>query len=92
MLEQALGNSKKLSDDAVYQAARDASGASDETVGFVYLNLQDGLPYLFDFAELSSPGSITPEIKANTKPLGSAFFFGKKDGDRVTVSGFLTIK
>jgi hypothetical protein len=91
-LEQALSSSKKLSDDAVYRSARDAAGASDETVGFVYLNLQDGLPYIFDFAEKSSPGSITPEIKANTKPLASAYFFGKKDGDRVTVSGFLTIK
>jgi hypothetical protein len=91
-LEQALGDSKKLSDDAVYREARDASGASDETVGFVYLNLQDGLPYVLDFAERGSPGSITPEVQANTKPLASAYFFGRKDGDRVSLSGFLTIK
>lgn len=91
-LEQALGDSKKLADDAVYQEARDASGASDDTVGFVYVNLQEGLPYVFDFAEMGSPGSISPEVRANTKPLASAYFFGKKDGDRVTLSGFLTIK
>lgn len=92
VLGEALGDASKLSGDAFYQQAREASGASDETVGFIYLNLQQGLPYVFDFAARSSPGSITPEVRANTKPLASAFFFGRKEGDRVTLSGFLTIK
>jgi hypothetical protein len=91
-LEQALGDSKKLADDAVYQEARDAAGAPDETASFVYVNLESGLPYVFDFAETGEPGSITPEVRANTKPLRSAVFYAKQDGKRTSLSGFLTIK
>jgi hypothetical protein len=91
-IEQALGDSKKLSDDSVYQGARDAASAPDETAGFVYANLKVGLPYVFDFADASEPGSISPDVRANTKPLQSAILYTKQDGDRTTISGFLTIK
>jgi hypothetical protein len=91
-LAQALLDGAKLADDDVFKKAREASGAPDESLGFVYLNLKAGLPYIFDFAEKSEPGSITPDVKANTKPLESAFLFGKKDGDRISLSGFLTIQ
>jgi len=91
-LEQALGDAKKLADDAVYQEARDAAGAPDETASFVYTNLEAGLPYVFDFAETDEPGSITPDVRANTKPLESAVFYAKQDGKRTSLSGFLTIK
>jgi hypothetical protein len=91
-LEQALGDTKKLADDAVYQEARDAAGAPDETASFVYANLEGGLPYAFRFAELDEPGSVTPEVRANTKPLRSAVLFAKQDGKRTSLSGFVTIK
>ena len=91
-LEQALGDASKLSDDAVYQGARDAAGAPDETASFVYANLDAGLPYVFDFAEMSEPGSITPDVRANTKPLRSAVLYAEQDGKRTSLSGFLTIK
>jgi uncharacterized protein DUF3352 len=91
-IEQALGDSKKLADDGVYQDARDAASAPDKTAGFIYANLELGLPYVFDFAEADQPGSITPDARANTKPLRSAILYTKQDGDRTTVSGFLTIK
>jgi hypothetical protein len=91
-LEQALGDAKKLADDAVYQEARDAAGAPDETASFVYTNLEAGLPYVFDFAERDEPGSITPDVRANTKPLQSAVFYAEQDGKRTSLSGFLTIK
>jgi hypothetical protein len=91
-LEQALGDAKKLADDAVFQEARDAAGAPDETASFVYTNLEAGLPYVFDFAETDEPGSITPDVRANTKPLKSAVFYAEQDGKRTSLSGFLTIK
>jgi hypothetical protein len=91
-LAQALDDSSKLADDAVYKAARDSSGAPDESLGFVYLNLKASLPYIFDYAQGSDPSAITPDVTANTKPLESAFLFAKRDGDRISVSGFLTIK
>ncbi len=92
VLEQALGDTKKLADDAVYQEARDAAGAPDQTASFVYANLEGGLPYVFHFAELDQPGSITPDMRANTKPLRSAVLYAKQDGKRTSLSGFLTIK
>jgi Protein of unknown function (DUF3352) len=91
-IEQALGDAEKLSDDSVYQDARDAASAPDETAGFVYANLKVGLPYVFDFADQSEPGSISPDARANTKPLQSAILYTKQDGDRTKISGFLTIK
>jgi uncharacterized protein DUF3352 len=91
-LAQALDDSSKLADDAVYKAARDSSGAPDESLGFVYLNLRASLPYIFDYAQGSDPSAITPDVTANTKPLESAFLFAKRDGDRISVSGFLAIK
>ena len=59
---------------------------------FFYANLGAGLPYIYKFAESSTPGSITPEVRANTKPLQSVFLYAKRDGKRVSLSGFLTIK
>ncbi len=91
-LEQALGDKKKLADDPVYQEARDVAGGPDETASFVYTNLETGLPYVFDFAEKDEPGSITPDVRANTKPLRSAVFYAEQDGKRTSLSGFLTIK
>jgi Protein of unknown function (DUF3352) len=92
-LERALGDTEKLADDAVYREARDAAGAPGETAGFVYANLEGGLPPLFfKLADLAAPGSITSEVRANTKPLRSAVFYAKQDGKRTSLSGFLTIK
>ncbi|HMI98871.1 MAG TPA: DUF3352 domain-containing protein [Gaiellaceae bacterium] len=91
-LDKALGGGSKLADDEVYKKAREASGAPGDSLGFVYLNLRAGLPYIFDFVKKSDPGAITPDVTANTKPLESAFLYGKRDGDRISVSGFLTIQ
>jgi hypothetical protein len=91
VLEQAL-NGSKLADDPAYQDARRAAEVPDETVGFVYVDLADGLPYIIDFVETTEPGSVSPEVRANTEPLESVFMFAAKDGERVTLSGFLTIK
>jgi hypothetical protein len=90
-IRSVLGNEAKLVDDPVYKQAREASGAPDDTVGFFYANLEQGLPYVFDLMELSS-GERHSDALANTKPLRSTFFYAKRDGDRTTVSGFLTIK
>lgn len=91
-IEKALGDADRLADDAAYQEAREAAGVPEETIGFYYVNLRAGLPYIFDFVEMSEPGSLTPEIRQNLEPLHSGFLFATKDGERVSVSGFLTIK
>ncbi len=92
LLRGSLGSGNKLTDDAVYKNSRDAAHAPDKAVAFFYANLGAGLPYIYKFAESSTPGSITPEVRANTKPLQSVFLYAKRDGKRVSLSGFLTIK
>jgi hypothetical protein len=92
----ALGDGEKLSDDSVYEEALDASSAPDETSGFVYANLRLTIPALFGLldavSESDSPEAIPPDVRGNVKPLRSAILYTKQDGDRTTLSGFVTIK
>jgi hypothetical protein len=91
-IERTLGDEDKLTDDAVYKDARRAAEAPDDTVGFVYLNLAGAIPYINELLSFSGSELMSPEARANTKPLESVFLFAAKDGERVTLSGFLTIK
>ncbi len=91
-IEDALGDATKLADDVTYQEAREAAGAPDETAGFVYVNLKAGLPYIFEFADQEESEAIPPEVRENTEPLQSVLLYAEQDGDRTSVSGFLTIK
>ena len=92
----ALGDGEKLSDDSVYEEALAASSTPDETSGLVYVNLKLTIPALFGLlgavSESDSPEAIPPEIRADVKPLQSAILSTKQDGDRTTISGFVTIK
>src|SRR5262245_3125745 len=92
----ALGDTDKLSDDSVYREALDASSAPDETSGFIYANLEVTIPAVFGLldaaSEYGSTGAVPPDVRANIKPLRSAILYTKQDGDRTTISGFLTIK
>jgi hypothetical protein len=88
LVDQAFGNGEKLAMDPVYEEALDSSGAPREMSSLVYLNLQSGIPYVFR----SAFGSVSPEVRANTAPLHSTVLYSKQDGDRATISGFLTIK
>ena len=77
-------------------SALDASSAPGETLGFVYANLKLTIPLVFGIldaaSESDSPEAIPADVRANTKPLRSAILYTKQDGDRTTISGFVTIK
>ena len=92
----SLGEGAKLSDDSVYEEALAASSTPDETSGFVYANLKLAIPALFGLldavSESDSAEAIPPHVQANVKPLQSAILSTKQDGDRTTISGFVTIK
>ena len=92
LIEDALGDGKKLSDDEVYKEALDASSVPDKTSGFVYSNLKLTLPLVFTDAGEFDTGYVAPDVRANIKPLRSALLYSKQDGKRTTISGFLTIK
>jgi hypothetical protein len=95
-IAEALGDGEKLSDDSVYGEALAASSAPDETSGFVYANLKLTIPAVFGLlgavSESDSPEAIPPDVRANVEPLRSAILYANQDGDRTTVSGFVTIK
>jgi uncharacterized protein DUF3352 len=92
--EQVLAANRdgpKLADDAVYQAAVQGTDAEGGTVAFVYGNLKDGLPFVFDFAE--DQGETVPEdARSNIEPLQSFLISASQDGNRFELSGFLAIK
>ena len=95
-IAEALGGGEKLSDDSVYKEALAASSTPDETSGLVYVNLKLTLPALFGLldavSESDSPEAIPPALRANVKPLQSAILSANQDGNRTTISGFVTIK
>jgi Protein of unknown function (DUF3352) len=88
---EANRDGPKLRSDALYQAAREGAEAEGGTVGFLYGNLQAGLPYVFDFAE--DEGETVPDVaRENVEPLQSFLVNAVQDGDRFELSGFLGIK
>jgi Protein of unknown function (DUF3352) len=92
LVDQTLGNGEKLAGDPIYEEALDASDAPREMSSLVYLNLKSGIPYVFDRLGAAASGTIDEETRANTAPLRSTVLYSKQDGDRSTISGFLTIK
>jgi hypothetical protein len=80
---------ERLSDDPVFQDARDAADMPDETTGFAYVNLQDLVPFILGFAE---GGDLPEEVRSNLEPLRYLLLFGAQDGDTATFGGFLGIE
>jgi hypothetical protein len=81
----------KLASDRDYQAARDGLQAEGGTIGLLYGNLQEGLPYVFDFVE-EGGDSVTREVRENVEPLRSFLISVTQAGNRLEFSGFLTIE
>lgn len=81
----------KLSDDRDYQAAREGLEAEGDTIAFLYGNLQEGLPYVFDFAEREGE-TIPQDVRDNVAPLRSLLISATQDGNRFELSGFLAIE
>lgn len=80
---------KKLSADPVYKEALSAASAPGDVVALLYLNLKDGIPLVLG---LANDPSITPEVRANLRPLRSAVVAMSQDDRRLRFSEFVTIK
>jgi hypothetical protein len=85
---EALTNNEALSGDAAFEQAREAAELPDESLGFLYVNLNQALDYILDL----TGEEVDPEVRTNVEPLESALLYGERDGNRVLLSGFLTIK
>ena len=80
----------KLSDDEGFNDARDAAGMPNESVGFMWLDLEDGIPMVLGLASASG-GAIPSEIRENLEPLGSFLAWADSDGRSGSFTAFLQI-
>ena len=62
-----------------------------QTTGFLYADLQTGLPLVAGIAG-SSGTKIPPSVTENTSALRSALFYSTVDGDLVRFTGFVGIR
>jgi hypothetical protein len=74
------GGGSKLSGDATFQAARQASGMPDQTTGFAYVDLQNALPLVQEFAALSGGAGSTAIPDVSALHTLTAFGSGPSDG------------
>jgi hypothetical protein len=82
---------KLLVDDPLFRAARESAKMPGEVLGYVYLNLEDGLPYVFDLAERS--GSPVPALaRENVAPLRSGLVYVSRDGKRLRLTAFVAVE
>lgn len=82
------GPDKSLADDGVFADAKDAAGMPDETNGWVFVNLKDGIPLVESLARLGNQ-RIPAEVEDNLDPLRSALVYGSRDGDLQDVVAFV---
>ena len=80
----------KLADDEGFEDARDAAGMPAESVGFMWLDLEDGIPMVLGLATASGE-SIPAEIRENLEPLGSFLAWAESDGRSGSFTAFLQI-
>jgi Protein of unknown function (DUF3352) len=81
----------KLSADRDYLAAREGVDPEGGTIAFLYGNLQEGLPYVFDFVEREGK-TVPPEVRVNVEALRSLLISATQDANRFELSGFLAIE
>ena len=83
--------SGSLADDPLFQEATQAAELPDESLGFVYVNIRDGL----ELAELPAAGmlgDIDPETRENLRALQYLVAYATGEADKLRFSGFLGIK
>jgi hypothetical protein len=84
------GSSPRLGDDPGFKKSRDAAGLPDKSAGFMWIDLEDGIPLILGLANASGT-SIPADIRANLEPLGSFLAWAESDGRTGTFTAFLQI-
>lgn len=78
-LTELRSSSGRLSDDSVFQEAKNGAGMPDTSQGFLYVDLKDAVPAIEGFAQLANQ-KVPPGIDANLRPLRSLLVYGARDG------------
>lgn len=89
-ISKLRGRGPRLADDPGFKSARDAAGLPAESAGFMWLDLEDGIPMILGFAAASG-ASIPAEIRSNLEPLGSFLAWAETDGRSGSFTAFLQI-
>jgi Protein of unknown function (DUF3352) len=79
-ISKLRGDGPRLGDDDGFASARDAAGMPNESVGFMWIDLEDGIPLILGLADASGT-SIPAEIRANLEPLGAFLAWAETDED-----------
>jgi len=90
-ISELSGGGAKLGDDETFKAAKEAADMPDETAGFVYVNIEDSLPLLENFAQTAGE-PLPSEARSNAEPLRSALFYATGEKGKARVKGFLRIE
>jgi hypothetical protein len=80
----------KLADDEGFNDAREAADMPNESVGFIWVDLEDGIPMVLGLAAATG-GAIPSEIRENLEPLGSFLAWAEGDGRSGSFTAFLQI-
>lgn len=79
----------RLASDPAFTDARDAVGMPDEVTGFLYVNLQELVPFVLGYLE---GAGVPEEVRRNLDPLRYLVLYAAQDGDTSKTNGFLAIK
>jgi hypothetical protein len=90
-ISELSAGGEKLPDDETFKAASEAAEMPDETAGFLYVNIEDALPLLENFAQTAGE-PLPPQARANAQPLRSVLFYGTAEKGKAQVKGFLRIE
>ncbi len=89
-IEEIRSGGPRLADDDAFKDARGSAGVPDKNGGLVWLDLEDGLPLVFGFADLSGE-EIPPQLRRNLEPLRSLVAWAERDGRTSSAELFLAI-
>jgi hypothetical protein len=86
------GDRPKLTeDDPAFKTARDAVDMPDQTNGWLFLNVEDGLPLVEAIAQLAN--QKLPRVWTdNLRPLRSVLVYGTRKRDEQTVVAFVNVR
>jgi hypothetical protein len=80
----------RFADDELFQQAKEDADMPDETVGFVFVDLEETVTYVLGFAGVSGE-DVPDEVSRNLEPLQHLLVFGSDDGETTRLGGFLAI-
>ncbi|MDQ4081590.1 MAG: DUF3352 domain-containing protein, partial [Actinomycetota bacterium] len=90
-IEDLRGDGPKLVDDEAFERAREAAEMPDETSGFLYVDLEEGVPLVTSLVLLADQ-EIPEDVRQNLEPLRSFVAYGTVDGDRSSFAAFLGLE